>query len=391
MAHGAVAVLDDVLACAFLGLGVGLGAVDPADHGRPLRLPAVLLDADAVVLAQLALVVLPEPLRDEQRLAVLVRGHRHRRGAAPGDVEVVEQLGVAGRGRGRSVVRPDLVVLRPRYANHSSVSAARSTSRPSLKSSRDWSIGTRWPLYSRMPRPRPMPTFKLPAAQHVVERHEAFGDHDRVVPRQHHHHGAHVDPLRAAGEVGQELGRVVDHRVGREVVLDGPQQVEAERLDQPPEVELLAIDLRVGGSAAGGWLRRLPPPRTGPSRRSSARTARPRPSWRFLHLARLSGLCVTLPSLLLPRKGGGGPKDRRAPRPLSPPRKGGERRAKGARGPSALSFSRAAEEFEPRKTRKSRTDSGRRVDTLFRAFRVFRGQSLRFTAATSPIITDNHR
>src|SRR5689334_21830995 len=70
----------------------------------------VLLGADAVVLEQLAAVLLPGALGDEERLAVLVRGHRHRLGAAPRDVDVVEQRVPRAGDRAQRRAR-DLVVL----------------------------------------------------------------------------------------------------------------------------------------------------------------------------------------------------------------------------------------------------------------------------------------
>ena len=59
-----------------------------------------------------------------------------------------------------------------------------------------------------------------------------LGDHHRVVPGQHDHHRAEVDPAGLAGEVGQVLNGAAGHDVRREVVVDRPVGVEAERLDQ---------------------------------------------------------------------------------------------------------------------------------------------------------------
>ena len=50
----------------------------------------------------------------------------------------------------------------------------------------------------------------------------------------------------AAREVGEQLEHVGHHRVGREVVLDAPERVEAERLDEPADVEVFLVDLPVG-------------------------------------------------------------------------------------------------------------------------------------------------
>ena len=52
--------------------------------------------------------------------------------------------------------------------------------------------------------------------------------------------------VRAAGHVGQELQHVRAHRVVGEVVLDAPDRVEAERLGEVGEAELVPVDLGVG-------------------------------------------------------------------------------------------------------------------------------------------------
>ncbi len=65
------------------------------------------------------------------------------------------------------------------------------------------------------------------------------------MPGQHDDHGSQVDPFGAAGEVGEELQRVVDHGVGRVVVLYRPDRVEAEWFGQPAEVQLLLQNLPV--------------------------------------------------------------------------------------------------------------------------------------------------
>ena len=69
----------------------------------------------------------------------------------------------------------------------------------------------------------PHANLQTAAVQHVIEGDVSLGNHDRVVPREHHHHRAHVDALCAAGEVRQELRWIVDHCVRREVVFYGPQ------------------------------------------------------------------------------------------------------------------------------------------------------------------------
>ena len=84
----------------------------------------MILHADAVVLAEFVHVLLPEPLRNEQRLAVFVRGYGHRSGAAPGDVEVIEQRCCPGAGAGATKCAA-ILWYSPSYSNHSVVSDLR--------------------------------------------------------------------------------------------------------------------------------------------------------------------------------------------------------------------------------------------------------------------------
>ena len=51
--------------------------------------------------------------------------------------------------------------------------------------------------------------------------------------------------MRAAGHVGEELQHVGAHGVVGEVVLDAPDRLEAERLGQVGEAQLVAIDLEI--------------------------------------------------------------------------------------------------------------------------------------------------
>ena len=62
----------------------------------------------------------------------------------------------------------------------------------------------------------------LVAEDHLQHAH-LLGELQRLPPRQHADHRADVDALRGAGDVGQQLQRIGDQAVRREVVLDGPQ------------------------------------------------------------------------------------------------------------------------------------------------------------------------
>ena len=59
-----------------------------------------------------------------------------------------------------------------------------------------------------------------------IEHVDVFGDAHRIMPRQHRDHRSQVHALGDAGDIGQILQRVRHHRVGREVVLDGPDGIE---------------------------------------------------------------------------------------------------------------------------------------------------------------------
>jgi len=122
----------------------------------------------------------------------------------------------------------------------------RSTCSDSSKRSRAsaWSIPR--PSYSRRPRPAAdaADDFAL-RAEEGVEHVYVFGDPHRVMPRQDRHHGAEVHALRDAGDIGQVLQRIGDHRVGREVVLDGPHRVEAGVVGDARDVDLLAEDVAI--------------------------------------------------------------------------------------------------------------------------------------------------
>ena len=49
------------------------------------------------------------------------------------------------------------------------------------------------------------PNGEAPHSQHVIEHGDLLGDLHRVVPGQHDHHRAEVDPLRLPGEVAELL------------------------------------------------------------------------------------------------------------------------------------------------------------------------------------------
>ncbi len=70
------------------------------------------------------------------------------------------------------------------------------------------------------------------------------------MPGQDDHHRAEIDPLGAPGHVRQELQHVGAHRVVGEVVLDAPDRVVAERLDEIGEPQLLPVHLVIGTHAA---------------------------------------------------------------------------------------------------------------------------------------------
>lgn len=66
------------------------------------------------------------------------------------------------------------------------------------------------------------------------------------MPGQDQDHGPELDPLGPAGHVGQQLGGVAGHSVGAEVMLDRPERIESERLDQIGQIELALQLLGVG-------------------------------------------------------------------------------------------------------------------------------------------------
>ena len=80
----------------------------------------------------------------------------------------------------------------------------------------------------------------------VLEHRDLLGHPERVVPGEHHDHRADVDPLRATREVRQVLVRVGHHDVRRRVLLECPERVEPERLDEIGQVHLILEDLAVG-------------------------------------------------------------------------------------------------------------------------------------------------
>lgn len=87
-----------------------------------------------------------------------------------------------------------------------------------------------------------------------VEHVDVFGNAYRVVPRQHRDHGAEIDALGDTRHVGQVLQRIGDHGVGREVMLDGPQRIEAGIVGDARDVEFFQEDVAVGLLRTGGDL-----------------------------------------------------------------------------------------------------------------------------------------
>ena len=84
-----------------------------------------------------------------------------------------------------------------------------------------------------------------PAAQDIEQR-DLLGDAHRVVPRQHDDRGAELDPLRAPGVIGEQLGRRRRHRIAGEMVFEREDRVEAERLGEVAERQMLADHRGVG-------------------------------------------------------------------------------------------------------------------------------------------------
>ena len=96
-----------------------------------------------------------------------------------------------------------------------------------------------------------------PAAQHIEQR-DLLGDPDRIVPRQHDHRGAQRDPLRPSGEIGQQLRRRRRHRIAGEMMLQREERIEAERLGQIAERQMLPIHRSVRPSRLGKDTQRQP-------------------------------------------------------------------------------------------------------------------------------------
>ena len=85
----------------------------------------------------------------------------------------------------------------------------------------------------------------------MVKQRDLLGDADRVVPRQHDHHGAQFGARGLSGHVGEELHSVRAHGVVGKVVFDGPDGVKAEGLSHLGEPQFLAVDLGVRAGVAG--------------------------------------------------------------------------------------------------------------------------------------------
>ena len=84
-----------------------------------------------------------------------------------------------------------------------------------------------------------------PAAAHHVERRDLFCHANRIAPGQHDYRGDQLDALGAAGDIGQQLQVVGDHREAGKVMLQAHQGVEPQRLDQIDEREFLLVDVIV--------------------------------------------------------------------------------------------------------------------------------------------------
>ncbi len=235
-----------------LGLGLGLRAHDVEVHAAVGRLEAVV-HPDPVELLQLRHVVDHAALGDDKWLEPQVGGNGDRLRAAPCDVEVVDQrLRVSGAGPDREVgaLRPHL------HVGHLEDVALEGEALVADQALDDVDrlfeelpglvhVGADATVLAASGAPAE-PADELPVvAHHVLQHHDLLGHPDRVVPGQHDDHRAQVDLLRAGRPVRQPLKWVTDHRVRAEVVLDGPDGVEAERLDQIAEPQLLLPDLIV--------------------------------------------------------------------------------------------------------------------------------------------------
>src|SRR5271155_2615806 len=65
------------------------------------------------------------------------------------------------------------------------------------------------------------------------------------MPRHDDHHRSKLYRLGAAGEVGQELQHVGAHRVVVEMMLDAPDGIEAERLVEVANPQILGINVAI--------------------------------------------------------------------------------------------------------------------------------------------------
>ena len=83
-------------------------------------------------------------------------------------------------------------------------------------------------------------------AQDRLQHADLFGQLQRLPPRQHAHHGADVDAVGPTGDVGEQLQRIRDEAVRREVMLHGPQRVEPELLGLEEDIEMVLPRLPVG-------------------------------------------------------------------------------------------------------------------------------------------------
>ncbi len=97
---------------------------------------------------------------------------------------------------------------------------------------------------------------EAPPPREHVEESDLLGDPDGIVPGQHDHRGPEGDPLRPAGVVAQELGWRRRHGVAGEVVLEGEERIEAERLGEVAEGHVLGEDVSVGAIFLGQHVER---------------------------------------------------------------------------------------------------------------------------------------
>ena len=94
-------------------------------------------------------------------------------------------------------------------------------------------------------KPTPETETKAAFAQQVEHR-RLFGDAQRVVPRQDHGCGPHIDVRTQCRQIGHQLQIVGHERIVVEVMLGRPQAVEPEIGGEPREANLLVPDARVG-------------------------------------------------------------------------------------------------------------------------------------------------